>query len=257
MFTISWRGLLAAGLLFGVAFFTAPLSTKQPAGFTAAVAGQSASADSENDRSAAARHFRGSVARVRSLLRRYGYWAVGAATLVEGMGIPMPGQTLLIVGAVEAAEGRMNIAWLLLLVTAAATLGNSLGYAIGYWGGRFALKKLKVNPQRQQYLHELFKRRGGFVILFGRFVDGLRQLNGIFSGTMKMPWWNFTAYNVAGALLWTAAWGLGSYYLGRRIRFIAGLFHHHHVLLYVLVLTALLGLLAYLSRSTRSTARTK
>lgn len=163
----------------------------------------------------------------------------------------MPGQTLLIVGAVEAAEGRMNIAGLLLLVTASATLGNSLGYAIGYWGGRFVLNKLKVNAQRQQYLEELFERRGGLVILFGRFVDGLRQLNGILSGTMRMPWWRFTAYNVAGALLWTGAWGLGSYYLGRRIHFLTGFFHHHHAWLFALGLTALLALLVYLLRSTR------
>ena len=251
MLTTQLRRFLAAGLLCCVVCFAAPLSTSQPAGFTPAAAGQNASADSENDRSPATRHFRGSVARVRPLLRRYGYWAAAAATLAEGAGIPMPGQTLLIVGGVEAAEGRMNIAWLLLLVTASAILGNSLGYAIGYWGGRFVLNKLTVNPQRRQYLEELFKRRGGFVILFGRFVDGLRQLNGILSGTMKMPWWSFTAYNVAGALLWTTAWGLGSYYLGRRIHFIAGVFHHHHALLFVLGLTALLVLLVYLLRSTR------
>jgi len=251
MLTTQMRSFLAAGLLCCVAFFAAPSPTQQPAGSTPGAAGQNASANSENDRNPAARHLRGSVARVRPLLRRYGYWAAAVATLAEGVGIPMPGQTLLIVGAVEAAEGRMNIAGLLLLVTASATLGNSLGYAIGYWGGRFVLNKLKVNPQRQQYLEELFERRGGFVILFGRFVDGLRQLNGILPGTMRMPWWSFTAYNVAGALLWTGAWGLGSYYLGRRIHFLAGFFHHHHAWLFVLGLAAFLAIVVYLLRSTR------
>ncbi len=219
---------------------------------TPAAAGQNASADSDNNRSPAVRHFRGSLARVHPLLRHYGYWAATAATVAEGVGIPMPGQTFLIAGAVEAAEGRMNIAWLLLLVTASAILGNSLGYAIGYWGGRFVLNKLKVNRQRQRHLEELFKRRGGFVILFGRFVDGLRQLNGILSGMMEMPWWSFTAYNVAGALLWTGAWGVGSYYLGRRIHFIAGFFHHHHALLFVAGVAALLAVIIYLSRPTRN-----
>lgn len=257
MLATQWGSLFAAGLLCWVASFTAPLTTNQPAGSHRSEAAQYTSTNSENDGSPAARHSRGSVRRLRSLLRRYGYWAVGAATLAEGTGIPMPGQTLLIIGGVEAAEGRMNIAWLLLFVTAAATLGNSLGYALGYWGGRFVLNKLKVNLQRQQYLDELFKRRGGFVILFGRFVDGLRQLNGILSGTMKMPWWSFSAYNVAGALLWTGAWGIGSYYLGRRIHGIAGFFSHHHALLYLLVSMALLALLAYLLRSTRSNGPTR
>ena len=200
-------------------------------------------AELEKHQSAPVRHFRRSLARMQPLIKRYGYWAVAGATLAEGMGVPTPGQTLLIAGAFEAAHGRMNISLLLVLVTGAAIVGNSLGYVIGRWGGRAALHKLKVNPQRQQYLDDLFKRRGGPVILFARFIDGLRQLNGIISGAMKMPWLIFTAYNVGGALLWTFAWGLGTYYLGRDIHFIAAFFHRHRVFLSVLSVTTLLALL--------------
>ena len=65
-----------------------------------------------------------------------------------------------------------------------------------------------------------------------------------------MPWWTFTVYNAAGALLWTCAWGLGTYYLGRDIHVIAALFHRHSWLLYVLSATAVIALLASLrSRS--------
>lgn len=248
MFTTRSRSFLAVGLVYFLIFFATSLSATRPAASTPV--SQSSSENSENEPGPAVRHFRGAIARVQPLLMRYGYWAAAVATLAEGVGIPLPGQTLLIAGGVEAAEGRMSIVWLLFLVTASAVLGNSLGYGIGYWGGRFVLSKFKVNPQRQEQLEKLFTRRGGFVILFGRFVDGLRQLNGILSGTMKMPWWSFTSYNVAGALLWTATWGLGSYYLGRRIHFIAGFFHHHHALLFVLGVMALLALLFYLPRST-------
>jgi membrane protein DedA with SNARE-associated domain len=186
---------------------------------------------------------------VQPLLQRYGYGAAFAAVMAEGMGIPTPGQTLLMAGALEAAEGRMSIALLLILVATAATLGNSVGYAIGRWGGRAALNKLKVNPQRQQHLDDLFKHRGGMVILLARFLDGLRQLNGIVAGVLRMPWWTFTAYNVAGAVLWTCAWGLGTYYLGRDIHFIAAFFHRHRPLLLVLGAIAFVALLMYLLRS--------
>jgi membrane protein DedA with SNARE-associated domain len=142
----------------------------------------------------------------------------------------------------------MNIVLLLFVVTAAAIVGNSIGYAIGRWGGRLILNKLRVDPQRQQHLDDLFRRRGGFVVLFGRFIDGLRQLNGIVAGTMKMPWRSFTAYNAAGAVLWTGAWGLGTYYLGRRIHVVAGFFHHHRLLLIALSVTALMVFLVYLFR---------
>ena len=120
---------------------------------------------------------------------------------------------------------------------------------MGRWGGRAALNKLKVNPQRQQHLDDLFKRRGGVVILLARFLDGMRQLNGIAAGVMQMPWWIFTAYNIAGALLWTCSWGLGTYYLGRDIHVIAAFFHRHRPLLYVVSVSAFVALMVYLVRS--------
>jgi membrane protein DedA with SNARE-associated domain len=218
-----------------------------PVASTAAPGEASAAAD--HQQSAAVRRFERSLARVQPLLQRYGYGAAFAAVMVEGMGIPTPGQTLLMAGALEAAEGRMSIALLLILVTTAATVGNSIGYAIGRWGGRRALNKLNVNPQRQQRLDDLFKRRGGVVILLARFLDGLRQLNGIVAGVLQMPWWTFTAYNVAGAVLWTCSWGLGTYYLGRDIHFIAAFFHRHRPLLLVLGGVAFAALLVYLLRS--------
>jgi len=189
------------------------------------------------------------LARTQPLLERYGYGVVAAAVLAEGLGIPTPGQTLLMAGALDAAKGRINITWLLFLVAASATIGNSIGYAIGRWGGRAVLNKLKVNTTRQQRLEDIFKRRGSVLIIFARFLDGLRQLNGIIAGVMRMPWWTFTVYNVTGALLWTCAWGLGTYYMGNDIHVIAALFHRHRWLLYALSATAVLALLVFLLRS--------
>jgi membrane protein DedA with SNARE-associated domain len=200
----------------------------------------------EQPQSARIHRFREALAKVRPLLERYGYAAVAAAILAEGIGIPTPGQTLLIAGALEAAAGRMNIVLLLFVTLVAAIAGNSIGYTIGRWGGRYVLKKLQVNAQREQRLDDLFRRRGGVVVLLGRFVDGLRQLNGIVAGIMKMPWWAFTAYNAAGAILWIGAWGLGTYYLDRRIHVVAGFFHHHRRLLVALSVAAAVALLVYL-----------
>jgi len=191
---------------------------------------------------------------VQPLLERYGYNAAVLAVMAEGMGIPTPGQTLLMAGALEAATGRMNIVLLLILVTMAATVGNTIGYAIGRWGGRVVLEKLRVNPQRERRIDDLFKRRGGVVILLGRFLDGLRQLNGIVAGILQMPWWTFTAYNVTGAILWTCAWGLGTYFLGRDIHVFAAFFLRHRHLLLDLGIIAFVLLVVYLLRSRRKSA---
>jgi membrane protein DedA with SNARE-associated domain len=195
---------------------------------------------------ATVKRFQRSIARVHPLMKRYGYWAAATAIFVEGMGIPAPGQTLLIASALEAASGRMNVAFLLVWVTAAGILGNSVGYAIGRWGGRWVLDKFTFGSQRQQHLDDLFRRRGGVMILVGRFVEGLRQLNGILAGVMKMPWLTFTAYNVVGAVLWTGVWGLGAYYLRRDIRFIGAFFHQHHTLLFTVSAVAVLAWFGYL-----------
>jgi membrane protein DedA with SNARE-associated domain len=191
------------------------------------------------------------LARMQPLLERYGYGIVAAAVLMEGIGIPAPGQTLLIAGALEAGQGRMNIIWLLFVVAASATVGNSGGYAIGRWGGRAVLEKLKLDATRQQHIEDIFRRRGGVVIVLGRFLDGFRQLNGIVAGLMRMPWWSFSFYNTVGALLWTGVWGLGTYYLGRDIHAVAALFHHHRWVLYGITGTVLVAVFVWLVSPTK------
>ncbi|MFN8626742.1 MAG: DedA family protein [Candidatus Binatia bacterium] len=197
------------------------------------------------------RRFEHILAKVQPLLDRYGYGAAAGAAVLEGIGIPVPGQTLLMASAMEAVQGRMNIVVLIIAVAAAASAGNSIGYAVGLWGGRALLSKLRVNAERQQHLDDLFRRRGGAVIVVARFLDGLRQLNGIVAGVLEMHWWSFTVYNIAGALLWTATWGLGTYILGRDIHTFASLFLRHRHLLFALGVIALGGLIVYLRRSRR------
>jgi membrane protein DedA with SNARE-associated domain len=142
----------------------------------------------------------------------------------------------------------MNIAVLVSVVAVFAAVGNSIGYAIGRWGGRYVLNKFRINPERQRRIEELFARRGGTVVLLGRFVDGLRQLNGIVAGTMGMPWPRFTAFNIAGALLWTAVWGFGPYYLGRRTYMFIAFYHHHRGFVFAGGVVALVALLAFAFR---------
>lgn len=157
------------------------------------------------------------IAKVQPFLNRYGYLAVFLAIMVEGIGILAPGQTLLIAAVLSAAQGDLNLVWVLFMAVTGAILGNSLGYMIGRFGGRPLLHKIKVNERRLQRLEGYFARHGKGVVLMARFFDGLRQLNGIVAGMLKMPWLVFTIFNVLGAILWTGVWGLGTYYLDKKI----------------------------------------
>ncbi|HOW77106.1 MAG TPA: DedA family protein [Candidatus Competibacteraceae bacterium] len=163
------------------------------------------------------------IAAVEPWLDRYGYGAVFAAVGVEGFGIPAPGQTLLIAGAVTAAtQTDFHIGLLLLTAFLAAILGSSLGYLIGRRGGRVLLHRFQVDERHWQRVEQGFSRYGGGLIVVGRFFDGLRQLNGIAAGILEMPWWTFTAYNALGAALWVGCWGLGIYYLDENLYAILG-----------------------------------
>jgi membrane protein DedA with SNARE-associated domain len=227
-------GLIAVGLVYWQQYWE-PLP---------AAAGNSPPAASNSHR--VLQDLEHSLAKAKPLLERYSYAAVFVAVMVEGMGIPAPGQILVIASALEAAKGKLHLGLLLTLVTLAALFGNSIGYLIGHWGSRPLLKKLKVNADCLQRIERFFDRYGGGVIALGRFFDGLRQLNGIVAGMLAMPWWLFTVFNLVGAVLWTGLWGLGTYFLEKDIHIIVSFFWMFESWIMILSLTGLALLLSYL-----------
>jgi membrane protein DedA with SNARE-associated domain len=174
------------------------------------------------------RDIKESVARVEPWLERYSYGAVFVAVGVEGFGVPAPGQTILEAGsaASAAANARLRIGWILLVAFLATSLGNTLGYLIGRSGGRELLHRLRVNPRHLDKMERHFDRHGAWLIVFARFFDGPRQLNGIAAGILGMPWERFTVYNLAGAALWACFWGLGVYYLDLHLDQVVALIRH-------------------------------
>jgi membrane protein DedA with SNARE-associated domain len=184
------------------------------------------------------------LAQYEPVLGDYGYPLLFAANLVEGFGIPMPGQALLMAGAVLGGRVGMNI-WTVCAVTWLATLtGNIIGYLIGCRGGTHLLDRFRANSRHVQRVDDFYRRYGVPFVVGSRFVDGLRQLTSLVAGSMKMPWWSFFWSTAAGATLWVGLWGLGLYYLDQHLH---GLLHAvHHVRPYMVILSMLLfGLLLY------------
>jgi membrane protein DedA with SNARE-associated domain len=198
--------------------------------------------------SMAVREVEAGIARVRPLLERYGYPAIFVAVGVEGMLIPAPGQTLLIAASIDAAHGGLHIVAVVTVAVLATVLGNSIGYLIGRVGGRPLLQKLPISEARLERVDSLFRRHGGWFILIARFFDGSRQLNGVMAGMLEMPWWRFTVWNVLGAMIWVAVWGVGTYWLDRDIGQAVTLMRHIEPLAIALLVAALVAGLVYLWR---------
>ena len=158
---------------------------------------------------------------LRGLLVRYGYWAVAATLLLENLGLPVPGETVLLLASVLAfAERDLGLGWIILVGTVATTVGSSLGYAVGYHGGRPLLERYRqvfhVGDSAMRRSEELFGRYGALTIFLARFVFGLRVVAGPMAGVLRMPWKKFGFFNFLGAALWVTVISLVGYSFGSR-----------------------------------------
>ena len=158
---------------------------------------------------------------VEHYIHDYGYLAVSGGLLLENFGLPVPGETLLISGAIAAAHGTLGITLLLLLAWAGAVIGQTIGWAIGYYGGHRLIvthgSRVGITAAKLAKVEAFFDRYGDYVIIFARFVVLLRQLNGIVAGTLEMGWARFLLLNAVGAALWVGWWGLLAYWLGQSV----------------------------------------
>ena len=158
-----------------------------------------------------AQHFLAEVGRFEPLLLHYGVVIIMAAVAVEGFGIPAPGQTLLVAGAVLASRGKFDITLLLVSAWFATVTGNLIGYYLGRLGGRKLLARLPVDPVRFERMERLCERHGSKLILVARFIEGLRQLSNLLVGVLQMPPLVFLLMTSLGAALWVGVWGLGAF----------------------------------------------
>lgn len=170
---------------------------------------------------AAPQHLPGVLRTLESPLNHYGYLAVAGFVFLEDFGVPVPGETILILGAVYAGTGRLSIFLVGLLGFAAAVMGDNLGFAIGHFGGRRLVDRygryVLLTPERVDKATRFFDRHGGKIVVVARFIEGLRQANGIIAGISGMQWVRFVVFNAIGAALWVAVWTSVGYFSGSHI----------------------------------------
>jgi membrane protein DedA with SNARE-associated domain len=154
---------------------------------------------------------------LNNLLTSLGYLAVFALVGIESVGIPLPGETMLITAGIYAgATHKLSIAGVIGAAAAGAIIGDNIGYAVGYRGGLPLLRRfgryIRVDERRIKLGRYLFSRYGGRVVFFGRFVSILRTYAAVLAGTNHMLWRRFFAFNAAGGMLWSLGYGLAAYY---------------------------------------------
>jgi len=151
---------------------------------------------------------------------RYGYWAVGAALLLENSGIPIPGEPILLLASFLAySQHQLQLSWIIVIAIIAATLGNNLGYMLGYYSGRPLLERyqnvLRIPSATLLRGERLFARYGPATVFFARFIFGVRIIAGPLAGVLRMPWRRFLLFNFVGAVLWATVIASVGYFFGR------------------------------------------
>jgi membrane protein DedA with SNARE-associated domain len=154
-------------------------------------------------------------------LDHYGLWAVLLFVMIEDFGIPVPGETILIAASVYAGTGRLNVVAVAVVGFIAAVVGDNIGFAIGHFGGRaLALRwgrYVFVTEERLDRAAGFFNRHGSWIITIARFIEGLRQANGVIAGITGLHWLRFLVFNALGAALWVGTWVSLGYLAGSHI----------------------------------------
>jgi membrane protein DedA with SNARE-associated domain len=168
---------------------------------------------------------------VQPVLEHYGYLAVGGFVLLEDFGVPVPGETMLISAALFAGAGHLNIAVVIVVAVLGAVIGDNIGYAVGRLGGRPLAERwgryVFLTPARLDRAETFFDAHGGKVVAIARFIEGLRQVNGLLAGIAGMHWLKFLGFNALGAVLWVGTWaGLG-FLAGEHMVAIYAAFEHY------------------------------
>lgn len=166
-------------------------------------------------------HLPGFLGSLAGPLDRFGYWAVLLLVMIEDFGIPVPGETVLIAASVYAGAGRLNVIAVGIIGFAAAVAGDNIGFAIGRYGGRALVLRwgryVRLTHERLHKAEIFFARHGAWIITIARFIEVLRQVNGIVAGTAGLPWRRFLLFNALGAALWVGTWVTAGYLAGTHI----------------------------------------
>lgn len=194
---------------------------------------------------------------IRGHLAEHGYWTVAIALLLENAGLPVPGETILLLASFLAySEHRLSLPYIMLVGVFAATTGDNLGFLIGHHGGRPLLTRyssfLRIRPETIDKGEKLFERYGATTVLVARFIAGLRIVAGPLAGVMRMHWRKFALFNFLGAALWVTVISGAGFLFGKHFDRLLEVLKEVNLIVLVVVVVA--GGIYWLIRRRKSKA---
>ncbi len=166
-------------------------------------------------------------AEIAHLITAYGYLVVALMVAIEGMGIPLPGETTLIAASIVAGTTQeLHIELVIAAAGAGAVAGDNAGFWIGRSLGYRLLRRfgryIGLTDRRIMLGQYLFGRYGGTLVLVGRFIALLRTLAPFVAGANRMRWRRFAPFNAVGGVSWATIYGLAAFWLGKEAHGVMG-----------------------------------
>lgn len=155
------------------------------------------------------------------LVETYGYGVVFLFVAIESLGVPLPGETVLVTAAALAALGHLSIWWVIAIAAIGGIVGDAAGYWIGRVGGVRLIRRygrvLHFDDAKLERVRGFFRRHGAKTVFFGRFIALLRTWTALLAGAAEMRYPVFAFYNVMGGITWAAVFGTLGYVFGRSL----------------------------------------
>lgn len=154
----------------------------------------------------------------------FGYAAIFLLVAIEGLGVPLPGETALLVAAAlsgaATSQGNLDIRVVIAVAAIAAITGDTGGYVLGRRWGRPLLARwgprVGLSATRLALVERFFARYGVLAVFFGRYQAVFRTYIGMIAGIAHMPFRRFFPVRLASCVVWAVIFGLLGYYLGRQ-----------------------------------------
>ena len=160
---------------------------------------------------------------VGAIVNGYGIWVYLIIFLIifleTGLVVMpfLPGDSLIFILGALAAAGALNILWLVIILAAAAIIGDTVNYWIGHHFNKKVLKTGKIRFVKKEHLdnaYEFYEKHGGKTIIIARFIPFVRTFAPFVAGITHMKYKKFISYNIIGGVVWTTGFVLAGYYLG-------------------------------------------
>ncbi|MGR5233517.1 DedA family protein [Vibrio sp. WZ-1] len=169
---------------------------------------------------------------MKPLLEQYGYLALVISIFLEGLGIPMPGQSMMIAASIISSEHVMNLSLVMIVSWLSCFFGNTCGYLIGYYFEGWLDKKGYISGPKMQKLQSSIQRYGPACLVVSRFVEGMKQFMPLACGIAKMPRKEFLLGNALATTIWVAVFSLLTNFAFEHLSVLSQFYTEHRYLIW-------------------------